>query len=152
MISAGNMFDTIFSGGTVHDGDGSPPARQDVGVRDGRFAAIGDLSEASARQRLDVSGLAVVPGFIDLHTHSDFTLVVDGRAQSQVHQGVTTEVIGQCGVSCAPLRQRGEPVDLSAGHAPGAARGRQWRSFGDYLEVLAGSALRGISVSPPRRP
>ena len=121
------MFDTIFSGGTVHDGEGGAPQHQDVGVRDGRLAAIGDLSEATARQRLDVSGLAVVPGFIDLHTHSDFTLVVDGRAQSQVHQGVTTEVIGQCGISCAPLRRPGDRVDLAAGHAPGALGDRRRR-------------------------
>lgn len=140
------MFDTIFSGGTVYDGEGNPPLLQDVGVRDGRLSAIGDLGTATARQRLDVAGLAVVPGFVDLHTHSDFTLVVDGRAQSQVHQGVTTEVVGQCGVSCAPLRQRGVPGELSAGLAPEAARGQQWRSFGDYLEVLAGSPL-GVNVA-----
>ena len=140
------MFDTVFSAGTVYDGDGGAPLLQDVGVRDGRLAAIGDLSAAATRQRLDVTGLAVVPGFIDLHTHSDFTLVVDGRAQSQVHQGVTTEVVGQCGVSCAPLRQRGEPGELAAGLAPGAARGQQWRSFGDYLEVLAGGRL-GVNVA-----
>lgn len=140
------MFDAIFSGGTVHDGEGNPPQRFDVGVRDGRVAAIDDLSAATARQRLDVSGLAVTPGFIDLHTHSDFTLVVDGRAQSQVHQGVTTEVIGQCGVSCAPLRHRGATVDLSAGLPADATRGRQWRSFGEYLDVLAASPL-GVNVA-----
>ncbi len=140
------MFDTIFSGGTVHDGEGGAPQHQDVGVRDGRLAAIGDLSEATARQRLDVSGLAVVPGFIDLHTHSDFTLVVDGRAQSQVHQGVTTEVIGQCGISCAPLRRPGDRVDLAAGHAPGALGDRQWQRFGEYLDVLADSPL-GVNVA-----
>jgi N-acyl-D-amino-acid deacylase len=63
-----------------------------------------------------------------------------------VHQGVTTEVMGQCGVSCAPLRQRGEAVDLAAGHAPGAAGGRQWRTFGEYLDVLATSPL-GVNVA-----
>lgn len=140
------MFDTIFSGGTVYDGEGHPPLQQDVGVRQGRVAALGDLSAATARQRLDVTGLAVAPGFVDLHTHSDFTLVVDGRAQSQVHQGVTTEVIGQCGISCAPLRHRGGAVDLAAGLPADAARGRQWRTFGEYLDVLAGSPL-GVNVA-----
>ena len=140
------MFDIILSGGTVFDGDGGPPLVQDVGVRDRRLVAMGDLSAATAQQRLDVTGLAVTPGFIDLHTHSDFTLVVDGRAQSQVHQGVTTEVVGQCGVSCAPLRQPGELGEMSAGLGPEAARGRQWRSFGEYLEVLAGSPL-GVNVA-----
>ncbi|MBM3538378.1 MAG: amidohydrolase family protein [Alphaproteobacteria bacterium] len=140
------MFDTIFSGGMVYDGEGHAPVVQDVGVRDGRVAAIGELSPATARQRLDASGLAVAPGFIDLHTHSDFTLVVDGRAQSQVHQGVTTEVVGQCGLSCAPLRQRGERLEMSAGLPADAARGQQWRTFGEYLDVLAGSPL-GVNVA-----
>jgi N-acyl-D-amino-acid deacylase len=140
------MFDTIFSGGTVYDGEGGPPRLHDVGVRDGRLAAIGDLAAATTQRRLDVTGLAVVPGFVDLHTHSDFTLVVDGRAQSQVHQGVTTEVVGQCGVSCAPLRQLGAAAELAAGLPPEAARGRQWRTFADYLDVLAGSPL-GVNVA-----
>ncbi len=140
------MLDTILCGGTVHDGTGGEPVVQDVGVRDGRIVALDDLSTAAARQRLDVRGLVVAPGFIDLHTHSDFTLVVDGRAQSQVHQGVTTEVIGQCGISCAPLRRRGLPADLAAGQAPEAAQGRQWRSFGEYLDVLDGSPL-GVNVA-----
>ena len=140
------MFDTIFSGGTVYSGDGTPPTLQDVGVRDGRLVALGDLSTATARQRLDVTGLAVTPGFIDLHTHSDFTLVADGRAQSQVHQGVTTEVVGQCGVSCAPLRRRGEPGEIATGLPADIARDRQWRTFGEYLEVLASSPL-GVNVA-----
>ena len=140
------MFDTIFSGGTVYNGEGTAPLLQDIGVRDGRLTAIGDLSAASAGQRLDVTGLAVTPGFIDLHTHSDFTLVVDGRAQSQVHQGVTTEVVGQCGVSCAPLRRGGDLGEMSAGLPAEAARGRQWRTFGEYLAVLAASPL-GVNVA-----
>ena len=140
------MFDTILCAGTVYDGDGGAPRVQDIGVRGGRLAALGDLASASARQRIDVAGLAVVPGFIDLHTHSDFTLVVDGRAQSQVHQGVTTEVVGQCGISCAPLKQRGGANEMAAGHRPDAARHRQWQSFGDYLDVLGASPL-GVNVA-----
>jgi N-acyl-D-amino-acid deacylase len=140
------MFDTIFSGGVVYDGLGGPPARLDVGVRDGRLAALDDLAAAAAAERLDVTGLAVVPGFIDLHTHSDFTLLVDGRAQSQVHQGVTTEVVGQCGVSCAPLRRRGERPAIATGGSDAAAGGRPWQSFGDYLDRLAESPL-GVNVA-----
>ncbi len=140
------MFDTLFIGGTVYNGEGGSPQVQDIGVREGRIAAVGDLSAATAAQRLDVAGLAVSPGFIDLHTHSDFTLVVDGRAQSQVHQGVTTEVVGQCGVSCAPLRWPGDVVEMSAGHEADAARGRQWRSFAEYLDALAQGPL-GVNVA-----
>ena len=119
---------------------------QDIAVHKGKVAAIGDLAAASAKQVIDANGLAVTPGFIDLHTHSDFTLVIDGRAQSQVHQGVTTEVIGQCGVSCAPLRARGSVTDMSAGHNRGAARGKQWTSFGEYLDVLQQGSL-GVNVA-----
>ena len=66
------------------------------------------LSELQPKERIDLNGLAVCPGFIDLHTHSDFTLLVNGRAESQVHQGVTTEVVGQCGHSCAPVARAGD--------------------------------------------
>jgi len=140
------VFDTVFLSGTVYDGLGGAAVVQDIGVRDGKIDAIGDLASAETRQVVDVKGLVVAPGFIDLHTHSDFTLVVDGRAQSQVHQGVTTEVIGQCGISCAPLRERGGQVELSAGFGADAAHGRQWRSFGEYLDVLEQGAL-GVNVA-----
>ena len=136
----------FFSGGTVYDGEGNPPLRQDVGVHDGRLVAIGDLSAATARQRLDVSGLVVAPGFIDLHTHSDFTLVVDGRAQSQVHQGVTTEVIGSVWHQLRPAAST-RPAGGSGGR-PGA-RGRArppMANFGEYLDVLDGSPL-GVNVA-----
>ena len=140
------MFDTILRAGTVHDGMASEPAVMDIAIRDGRIAAIGDLSRADAGAVVDVSGLAVSPGFIDLHTHSDFTLIVDGRAQSQVHQGVTTEVIGQCGISCAPLHEAGARSDITLGHAGGAGGGKTWRTFGEYLDVLDAGPL-GVNVA-----
>ncbi len=140
------MFDTIFRSGTVYDGSGGEAVRQDVGVTAGRISAIGNLEGASAACVIDASGLAVTPGFVDLHTHSDFTLVVDGRAQSQVHQGVTTEVIGQCGISCAPLRDRAERTEMSAGFAPAVAGRKSWRTFGEYLDVLEQAPL-GVNVA-----
>ena len=140
------MFDTVLLSGTVHDGSGGSPTVCDLAIRDGRIAAIGALASASAAEIIDVAGLAVSPGFIDLHTHSDFTLVVDGRAQSQVHQGVTTEVIGQCGISCAPLRDAGARSDISLGDDVGAAGRRRWRTFGEYLDVLGQEAL-GVNVA-----
>ena len=101
------MIDVTLAGGEIFDGSGRRPFRADIGIRDGRIACIGDLSEVRPRERIELDGLAVCPGFIDLHTHSDFTLLVNGRAESQVHQGVTTEVIGQCGHSCAPVARAG---------------------------------------------
>jgi N-acyl-D-aspartate/D-glutamate deacylase len=81
-----------------------------VGILGDQIAAVGDLQGATAAQRLAARGLVVTPGFIDIHTHSDFTPPVDGRADSQICQGVTTEAIGQCGFSAAPM---GEPADAS---------------------------------------
>ena len=115
------MFDTVLLSGTVHDGSGGSPTVCDLAIRDGRIAAIGALASASAAEIIDVAGLAVSPGFIDLHTHSDFTLDVDGRAQSQVHQGVTTGVSGQWGISCAPLRDAGSRSDIILGDSDGPA-------------------------------
>ena len=75
-----------------------------MAIKDGLIVEITKgIPDTAAEMKIDVTGLIVSPGFIDMHTHSDFTLIADGRAESQVHQGVTTEVIGQCGISCAPV-------------------------------------------------
>lgn len=128
-------FDLLLCGGQVLDGSGAESRRADVGVVGERIAAVGDLASAAAAIRIDVTGLAVAPGFIDIHTHSDFTLLVDGRADSAVCQGVTTEVVGQCGFSAAPM---GAPPDASQmlGHVEGTGVALDWRSFGDYLDRL----------------
>ncbi len=127
-------FDTILQGGCVIDATGSAPYLADVGIVGDRIAAIGDLSLATAKARIDCHGLTVAPGFIDIHTHSDYTLLVDGRADSQICQGVTTEVIGQCGFSCAPLKSaaggRGVIGYVELG------MDMTWRSFGEYLDRL----------------
>ncbi len=151
------MFDTLILNGLVYDGSGSPGIRTDLAIKDGRIAAIGDLSSASARDRVDATGLAVTPGFIDLHTHSDFTLLVDGEAQSQVHQGVTTEVVGQCGSSCAPLRDHKARSSMSAGHASNALGDKRWQHFGEYLDAIdtgprtTQTEVRGYKVKVTRQ-
>ena len=71
------MLDLVFVGGEVIDGTGRPGIRADLGVRDGRIAAIGDLSGVECRERVDARGKVVCPGFIDMHTHSDLTLLVE---------------------------------------------------------------------------
>ena len=72
-------------------------------VDDGRVAVVGDVDGVDAEE-IDAAGLAVGPGFVDLHSHSDYTLLVDPRAVSAIHQGVTTEVVGNCGFGCFPIR------------------------------------------------
>ena len=95
--------DLVVRGGTVIDGTGAPPFRADVAVAGGRIAHVGDLTDARDAAVLDAEGLAVAPGFIDIHSHSDFTLLVDPRAVSSIAQGVTLEVIGNCGYGCNPI-------------------------------------------------
>ena len=101
--------DLIIRGGLVVDGTGAEPTRADVTVHEGRIADIG-ITDTEAVVELDARGLNVAPGFIDVHSHSDYTLLVDPRAVSAIHQGVTTEVIGNCGHGCFPI---GNP-DLSS--------------------------------------
>lgn len=93
---------TLIRGGLVVDGTGAPGRETDIEVSDGRIVAIGpNLSDPEAEQ-IDATGLVVAPGFIDIKTHSDWTLPLMPEAQSKIHMGVTTEVIGHCGYSCAP--------------------------------------------------
>lgn len=94
----------VIRGGDVIDGTaGAVASRADVLVEDGRIAAVGDLPDVDA-EVLDAAGHVVVPGFIDVHSHSDFTLLVDPRAHSALAQGVTTEIVGNCGHGCFPVR------------------------------------------------
>jgi N-acyl-D-amino-acid deacylase len=95
--------DLIITGGTIVDGTGGEPFRGDVAIRSGRISEIGTFPKPEGVPTLDASGLVVAPGFIDIHSHSDFTLFVDPRAVSSLAQGVTLEVVGNCGHGCAPI-------------------------------------------------
>jgi N-acyl-D-amino-acid deacylase len=95
-------YDVVIVGGTVYDGTGQPGRRADVGLRADRIAAVGDLSRAAAGLRVDASGLAVAPGFINMLSWSTDSLLVDGRSQGEIRQGVTTQIMGE-GTSMGPL-------------------------------------------------
>jgi N-acyl-D-aspartate/D-glutamate deacylase len=129
-------YDLLISGGAVVDGTGAPPLRADVAVKDGRIVAVGQLEAWPGGPTLDARGLLVAPGFIDIHSHSDFTLLVDPRAVSAISQGVTLEVIGNCGHGCAPIST------AHAGLAPlniygyRAGYDLNWRSMAGYFERL----------------
>ena len=88
-------YDVIIRGGHVVDGSGNPWIKADVGISGGRIARIGRLGEAQASRVIDATGQVVTPGFIDMHTHSEYPLLYDGNAQSKIRQGVTTEVVGE---------------------------------------------------------
>ena len=97
-------FDLILRGGRIVDGTGNPWFRGDVAIRNGSIAAIGDLKSKSATRVIEAAGLVVAPGFIDIHNHSDDTLLVDGNAESMVRQGVTSMIFGEGG-SAAPSKE-----------------------------------------------
>ena len=97
------MDDLLIRGGHVIDGSGGPGREADVAVLDGRITAVEPRSARRARRVIDVGGQVVAPGFIDIHTHSDFTLPLNPRAESKIRQGVTLEVVGNCGFSVAPV-------------------------------------------------
>ena len=96
-------WDILIRGGFVIDGSGRPGEIADVALRGGRIAAVGQSLPAGSARTIDAEGLAVAPGFIDIKTHSDFTLPINPKAESKVRQGVTTEIVGHCGFSVAPI-------------------------------------------------
>lgn len=140
-----NMFKTLIKNGTIVDGTGSSSYHADIGISGGIIKAIGDFSSLTSPTVIDAQGLIVCPGFIDIHTHSDFTLISDPRAMSAIHQGVTCEVIGQCGFGAAPLKEKATAKKLF-GYHPSVTP--SWDSFASYLSTLslAGPAVNVASL------
>jgi N-acyl-D-amino-acid deacylase len=101
-MSRADVDDLLIRGGHVVDGTGAPGREADVAVRGDRIMAVEPRAARAARRVVDARGLVVAPGLIDIHTHSDFTLPLNPRAESKIRQGVTTEVVGNCGFSVAP--------------------------------------------------
>ena len=99
-------LDLVFKDGLVVDGTGGPAFVADVGIADGSICAVGRLAPVAAARSIDARGLIVAPGFVDMHTHSDVRLLDEPRAEAKTMQGVTTEVIGQDGLSLAPVNAR----------------------------------------------
>jgi N-acyl-D-amino-acid deacylase len=129
-----SMLDIKIEGGLIIDGTGAPARRADVGIVGDSISAIGDLSREPAGRTIPASGLTVTPGFIDMHSHSDWRLWGNRRAESKIRQGVTTEVIGNCGFSPAPVSD--EFRDDMKGFALYLQPGMDfsWRSMGEYLQ------------------
>jgi N-acyl-D-amino-acid deacylase len=129
------MYDILIQNGTVFDGTGASPIRADVAVQKGRVVAIEANLTDSAQITIDASEKYVAPGFIDVHTHSDFSLLVQPEADSKIRQGVTTEIVGNCGHSPAPAY--GQQVEELQTELADLGIQVTWRSFGEYLEKLA---------------
>ena len=133
------QYDIILRGGTIHDGSGSPPFTGDLAIQGDRIAAIGALGKATGRTEIDAAGLAIAPGFINMMSWANESLIEDGRAQSDIRQGVTLEVLGE-GHSMGPLNDRMKKDLLES---QGDIRYPiPWTTLGEYLEHLE---ERGVS-------
>ena len=126
-------FDLILRGATIIDGTGAPRFAGDVAISGTRIAAIGSLEGAQAKRIVDLGGLAVAPGFVDVHTHDDRLLLAEPAMTPKLSQGVTTVIVGNCGISLAPLGATDPipPINLVA-----EAKGEQFASFAAYLTAL----------------
>jgi N-acyl-D-aspartate/D-glutamate deacylase len=142
------MFDLVIRNGTLIDGTGAPARSADVAVRDGKIVAVGEAL-GEAEREIDAAGLAVTPGFVDIHTHYDGQATWDSHLAPSCYHGVTTVVMGNCGVGFAPVEPGREDflIGLMEGveDIPGTAlhEGIQWswRSFPEYLDALENLAF-----------
>lgn len=120
-------YDLIFHNGMIVDGSGNPWFKGDVAVCGDRIVAVGRVPPGPARREIDAKGLVIAPGFIDMHSHSDYVLLEDGNAQSKICQGVTTEVLGE-GKSAGPYQGKLPP--RSQDKEP------RWTTLGGYLDAV----------------
>jgi N-acyl-D-amino-acid deacylase len=130
-------YDVLIENGRVIDGTGNPWFKADVGLKGDAIEAVGSLRGADAKRRIDAQGMVVAPGFIDIHSHSDYYVIVDPRVESKVRQGVTTEVVGNCGSSAAPMN---EEVRAYREKYMRARLGEDfqfiWETMGNYLDLI----------------
>lgn len=134
-------YDLLIVNGQIVDGSGNPWFAGSVAVKDGKIVEIGRLTSEGARRVIDARGMIVAPGFIDLHSHSDFTLLVDGNAQSKIRQGVTTEILGESD-SAGPILGLAVPGSDSSLSVLGITR--DWTTLQEYFMRLE---RQGISVN-----
>ena len=136
--SRAESFDVIIKNGTVYDGSGRPPRRADVGIKGDRIAAVGNLSRATATTVVDAKGLAVAPGFINMLSHSEASLIRDPRSLSEIKQGVTTQIFGE--FSMGPLN---DEMKRRMRETRGEGTlGIEWTTLAEYLTYLE---KRGIA-------
>ena len=133
MSATQNRFDLILRGGTIYDGTGGSPFKVDIGIIGDRVTAMGDLAEATSADVIDASGMAVSPGFIDVHSHDDFHVLSNPDVEHNNYQGITTVVVGNCGFGAAPYEtaagRMGELYSLPPEVKP-------WDGYAGYLDTV----------------
>ncbi len=135
-----SQFDIVIRGGRIVDGTGNPWFEGDVGISEGRIAAIGQIPPDSGTTEIDAAGLVVAPGFIDMHSHSDRTLFTDGDAQSKIRQGVTSDILGE-GSSGGPNTGRMPPDKVTIG-----GETVEIETLGDYFAAVE-KATSSINIA-----
>ncbi len=127
-------FDLLIRGAVVYDGSGAPGQPLDVAIRGERIAAVGTLDDRAAKTGavLDGRGLALAPGFIDVHSHDDFAVLIHPEMDFKLMQGVTTDVVGNCGMGAAPFETA--RVFVQAFHPGKELAG--WKGYAGYLEAI----------------
>src|SRR4029450_7747474 len=134
-------FDVIIKGGTVYDGTAHEPKDADLAIRGDQIAGIGDFAAAHAKAIIDANGLAVAPGFINMLSWSNESLIQDGRSQSEIRQGVTTEIMGE-GESMGPVNDRVREHMIR--HQIDIKYDIKWNTLAEYLQYLE---KRGVSCN-----
>ena len=130
-------FDIIIKNGRIVDGTGNPWYKADVGISGDRVESIGDLSGAGYGRMIDAKGLVVAPGFMDIHSHSDYVTLLDPRVESKIRQGVTTEVVGHCGSSAAPMNEAvREHREKYMRRSLSDDFEFNWETMADYLDLV----------------
>jgi N-acyl-D-amino-acid deacylase len=138
------MLDVLIKGGTVIDGSGKPGQRADVAIQGNRISSIEDLSNVEAQTVIDATGKVVAPGFIDMHSHGDSRLPFLPTADSKIHQGITTEVVGNCGDSMGPFSPSMVAEINATYKAEETGLSVDWTTFGGFIERLK---RQGTSVN-----
>lgn len=128
-------YDVLIRHGKIVDGSGNPWYHGDLAVRGGKIVAVGKVPDAKSKRTIDARGLIVAPGFIDIHSHSDFTLLEDGLAQSKIRQGVTTEILGE-GSSPGPYLGKLAPPSIEV-----KGKVERWTTLGGYFDLVERSGV-----------
>ena len=143
------MFDTIILNGIIIDGTKKSRYHSDIGIYNGNIKAIGNLNNSEAKNFINAENLIVSPGFIDIHSHSDLSLLVDPGGESKVHQGVTTEVTGNCSLSPFPTGKASPEILQKSivGQILDSDINWKWKTLDDWAQNLESNGL-SINIAP----